>query len=55
MSAAADNSANEAAVHLERRLEVVTARIGVYTESCAYKGLRVSMGGVHEVFDREVK
>ena len=29
MSAVADNSANEAAAHLERRLEVVTARIGV--------------------------
>jgi NTP pyrophosphatase (non-canonical NTP hydrolase) len=29
MSAAADSSADEAAVHLERRLDVVTARIGV--------------------------
>jgi hypothetical protein len=29
MSAAADNSANGAAAHLERRLDVFTARIGV--------------------------
>ena len=29
MSAVADNGANEAAVHLERRLDVVTARAGV--------------------------
>ena len=29
MSAAADKSANEAAVHLERRLDVLMARIGV--------------------------
>jgi len=29
MSAAADNSASEAAAHLERRLDVVTARAGV--------------------------
>ena len=29
MSAAADESANEAAVHLERRLDVLMARIGV--------------------------
>ena len=29
MSAAADNSASEAAAHLERRLDVVTARTGV--------------------------
>ena len=35
MSAAADNSASEAATHLERRLDVVTARASVYTESCA--------------------
>jgi hypothetical protein len=31
MSAAADDSAHEAAIHLERRLDVVTARIGVQT------------------------
>lgn len=29
MSAAADNSASEAAAHLERRLDVLTARAGV--------------------------
>ena len=29
MSAAADNSPNEAAAHLERRLDVVTSRAGV--------------------------
>jgi hypothetical protein len=29
MSAAADNCASEAAAHLERRLDVVTARVGV--------------------------